>query len=176
MLVPAGMPHAIGEGALLVELQEPTDLSILMEWKGFELDGAVAGHLGLGFDVALRAVDRRGLAGGRRRRRCAVPAPATSATCCPTPPTSSGSSARGARVGVEAGFAVLVVVSGSGRLTTAGGALDVRGGPDGAAPARRRRGPARRRRRGALVPSAGATAHLRARRGAGWVAWDDVAS
>ena len=59
VLVPAGMPHAIGEGALLVELQEPTDLSILMEWKGFELDGAVAGHLGLGFDVALRAVDRR---------------------------------------------------------------------------------------------------------------------
>ena len=29
---------------------------------------------------------------------------------------------------MEAGFAVLVVVSGSGRLTTAGGALDVQAG------------------------------------------------
>ncbi len=59
VLVPAGMPHAVGEGAFLVELQEPTDLSILMEWEGFDLDGAADGHLGLGFDVALGAVDRR---------------------------------------------------------------------------------------------------------------------
>lgn len=60
VLVPAGLPHAIGEGAFVVELQEPTDLSILLEWSGFEIDGAVDGHLGLGFDVALGAVDRRG--------------------------------------------------------------------------------------------------------------------
>lgn len=60
VFVPAGMPHAIGEGALLVELQEPTDLSILMEWRGFAIDGESEGHLGLGFDTALAAVDRRG--------------------------------------------------------------------------------------------------------------------
>ena len=60
VLVPAGLPHAIGEGAFVVELQEPTDLSILLEWSGFEIDGATDGHLGLGFDVALAAVDRRG--------------------------------------------------------------------------------------------------------------------
>jgi mannose-6-phosphate isomerase len=59
VLVPAGLPHAIGDGAFLVELQEPTDLSILMEWDGFDIDGAELGHLGLGFDTALRAVDRR---------------------------------------------------------------------------------------------------------------------
>jgi mannose-6-phosphate isomerase len=59
VLVPAGMPHAIGEGAFLVELQEPTDLSILLEWAGFDIDGTKLGHLGLGFEVALRAVDRR---------------------------------------------------------------------------------------------------------------------
>jgi mannose-6-phosphate isomerase len=56
-LVPAGVPHAIGAGLLLVELQEPTDFSIFMEWEGFRLDPA-AGHLGLGFDRALAAVDR----------------------------------------------------------------------------------------------------------------------
>jgi len=61
ILVPAGTPHAIGEGAFLVELQEPTDLSILMEWDSFAIDGAALGHLGLGFDTALAAVDRRGL-------------------------------------------------------------------------------------------------------------------
>ncbi len=57
-LVPAGIPHAIGEGILLVELQEPTDLSVLLEWSGFDIDGRSDGHLGLGFPVALDAVDR----------------------------------------------------------------------------------------------------------------------
>lgn len=56
-LVPAGVPHAIGNGVLLVELQEPTDFSIFLEWDGFRLDPS-AGHLGLGFDLALQAVDR----------------------------------------------------------------------------------------------------------------------
>lgn len=60
VLVPAGVPHAIGEGALLIELQEPTDLSILMEWRDFAIDGEAEGHLGLGFETALAAVDRRG--------------------------------------------------------------------------------------------------------------------
>ncbi|WP_375387199.1 class I mannose-6-phosphate isomerase [uncultured Amnibacterium sp.] len=58
VLVPAGRLHAIGEGVLLLEVQEPEDLSILLEWDGFDLDGASDGHLGLGFDVALQAVSR----------------------------------------------------------------------------------------------------------------------
>ena len=60
VLVPAGIPHAIGEGVLLVELQEPTDLSVLLEWKGFDIDGSRDGHLGLGFETALACVDRSG--------------------------------------------------------------------------------------------------------------------
>lgn len=60
ILVPAGIPHAIGEGVFLVELQEPTDLSVLLEWKGFDIDGARDGHLGLGFETALGCVDRSG--------------------------------------------------------------------------------------------------------------------
>jgi mannose-6-phosphate isomerase len=59
-LVPAGLPHAVGEGVFLVELQEPTDLSVLLEWKGFEIDGVRDGHLGLGFETALACVDRSG--------------------------------------------------------------------------------------------------------------------
>lgn len=57
--VPPGMLHAIGEGVFLVELQEPEDLSILLEWRDFALDGRRDGHLGLGFATALEAVDRQ---------------------------------------------------------------------------------------------------------------------
>lgn len=57
VFVPAGVLHAIGEGTFLAEVQEPEDLSILLEWTGFDLDGATDGHLGLGFDVALAAVE-----------------------------------------------------------------------------------------------------------------------
>lgn len=55
--VPAGTLHAIGEGCFLIEAQEPEDLSILLEWRDFALDGKAEGHLGLGFDRALEAVD-----------------------------------------------------------------------------------------------------------------------
>ena len=72
VFVPAGVPHAIGGGALIVELQEPTDYSILCEWKGFPVDPADA-HLGLGWDVALEALRLDAyeprLGHARRRRR-----------------------------------------------------------------------------------------------------------
>jgi len=58
IVCPAGVPHAIGEDILLVEIQEPTDFSVLLEWDGYAIDGAAAGHLGLGFDQALACVDR----------------------------------------------------------------------------------------------------------------------
>jgi mannose-6-phosphate isomerase len=57
--VPPGVLHAIGEGVFIVEVQEPEDLSILLEWRGFELDGERDGHLSLGFDHALQAVECR---------------------------------------------------------------------------------------------------------------------
>ncbi|MCT2585015.1 class I mannose-6-phosphate isomerase [Actinophytocola gossypii] len=61
VFVPAGLPHAIGAGVFIVELQQPTDLSVTLEWKGF-LDDAAGGHLGLGFETALGCVDRDGWA------------------------------------------------------------------------------------------------------------------
>ena len=57
--VPPGELHAIGAGVFLLELQQPEDLSILLEWHDFAIDGATLGHLGLGFDLALAAVNRR---------------------------------------------------------------------------------------------------------------------
>jgi mannose-6-phosphate isomerase len=58
ILCPAGVPHAIGAGVFIVEVQEPTDFSVLLEWKGFA-DGPEGGHLGLGYDLALSCVDRQ---------------------------------------------------------------------------------------------------------------------
>lgn len=59
--VPPGTLHAIGEGVLLAEVQEPEDLSILLEWTGFDLDGRADGHLDLGFERALQAVNHSAL-------------------------------------------------------------------------------------------------------------------
>jgi mannose-6-phosphate isomerase len=55
VLVPAGTPHAIGAGILLVELQEPTDLSVLLEYRRFGVDDG-SEHLQLGWPTALQSV------------------------------------------------------------------------------------------------------------------------
>ena len=57
--VPPGVLHAIGAGVFVVELQQAADLSILLEWKGFPIDGLADGNLGLGLDVAIHAVETR---------------------------------------------------------------------------------------------------------------------
>ena len=57
ILVPAGTLHAIGGGILLLELQEPTDLSVLVEWKKFGVDDGTE-HLELGWETALESLDR----------------------------------------------------------------------------------------------------------------------
>jgi mannose-6-phosphate isomerase len=133
VLVPAGVPHAIGEGILVVELQEPTDFSVLLEWVGFAVDGRRQGHLRLGFDLALRCVDRSGwgragldrLGGGRGLVRPGVerllPAeadPYFRAELLRPDPVAP----------LEAAFSILVVTGGSGRLETRGGPLDLRRG------------------------------------------------
>ena len=55
--VPPGVLHAIGAGVFVVELQQAADLSILLEWKGFPIDGLADGNLGLGLETAIHAVE-----------------------------------------------------------------------------------------------------------------------
>jgi mannose-6-phosphate isomerase len=55
VLIPAGVPHAIGDGILVLELQEPTDFSVMLEQGAF-----ADGDLNLGWDLALDSVDRHG--------------------------------------------------------------------------------------------------------------------
>jgi mannose-6-phosphate isomerase len=109
--VPAGTAHAIGEGILMVELQEPTDMSVVLEWEGFEL-GEADSHLGLGWDRALDALDLS-----------AAGPPGT------TLPPESEAFFRAERLqggdALDPGFSVLVGLAGSGTLVTEGGDLDL---------------------------------------------------
>ncbi|MBA2272377.1 MAG: class I mannose-6-phosphate isomerase [Actinobacteria bacterium] len=134
LFLPGGMPHAIGEGILLVELQEPTDLSILMEWEGFDIDGAADGHLGLGFDLALQALDRAGW--DRAQLADETVAPPEPVVDRPGAwrlfPKAADGFFRAERIrpapetAIPAEFSILVVIAGEGRLTTAsGGSLGV---------------------------------------------------
>jgi mannose-6-phosphate isomerase len=111
VFVPAGLPHAIGEGILMVELQEPSDFSILLEWEGFAIDGPNDGHLGLGFDTALEAVDRLGWSSD-----------AVAALVRSTPPLLPDEAApffrvqRPAPAELEPEFSILVVLEGEGAV------------------------------------------------------------
>jgi mannose-6-phosphate isomerase len=58
--VPPGTPHAIGAGVFILEVQEPTDFSIVLETRDVPIDRADA-HLRLGWDSAAEAIDRHGL-------------------------------------------------------------------------------------------------------------------
>jgi mannose-6-phosphate isomerase len=128
VFVPAGTPHFIGQGVLVVEVQEPTDLSILLEWEGFAVDGDRDGHLGVGFDVAVTAVDAR-VWSDVDVDACVRALPSDAAGLVPAlvadadpyfrADWSSGS------IEVRAGFAVLVVLDGSGTVTSTSGDLAV---------------------------------------------------
>jgi mannose-6-phosphate isomerase len=117
VFVPAGTPHAIGAGILMVELQEPTDLSVLLEWDGFEL-GEDDGHLGLGWDRALEALDRRGWDESQARalRAAALPERAE-------PYFRAERLHRGAVL--DPGFSILVTLGGKGALATEAGELEL---------------------------------------------------
>ena len=132
MLVPAGLPHTVQEGVFVLELQEPTDLSILLEWQDFAVDGDRDGHLDLGFDVALQAVDTTAVTDAdldrlvvrredidRAGLTSALPAEADAYFRAQHLDTSDSP------VGVDAGFAVVAVLDGAGTITSAQGTLPV---------------------------------------------------
>jgi mannose-6-phosphate isomerase len=102
--VPAGAPHAIGEGILLLELQEPADLSILLEWEGIlpEEDA----FLGLTLDVALEALD---------------PVPPRQGPRGLLPDAAAEFFRFDEGTSFDAGFAILVVHEGEGTLECGGG-------------------------------------------------------
>ncbi|GAA4889376.1 class I mannose-6-phosphate isomerase [Tessaracoccus lubricantis] len=121
VLVPAGTPHAIGEGVFLVEVQQPEDMSILLEWKGFALDDDAPRELGLGWDLALQAADLT-VHSPEQAESLVMRSPGVGQGL----PDLSLSFFRADWVGageLEAGFAVLVIIDGGGSLAWAEGEL-----------------------------------------------------
>ncbi len=145
--IPAGVPHAIGAGVYMVEIEEPSDFSIVAETRGIPIDPADA-HLGLGWEVAIDAFDRTGhddawldaLRHDGRRPAGEGPGwrrePLTDAPADPY--------FRAERLIVEGratppfarpGFLVGVVTGGGGRIRAGSGELDVTRGDTFAVPA-----------------------------------------
>jgi mannose-6-phosphate isomerase len=117
IFVPAGVAHAIGEGLLIVELQEPSDMSVLLEWDGFGIEDESEATLGLGWDTALGCVERTA------RDAAPLRGPAAEGAVTELLPAAAHpffSAQRVAPAGdtaqLEAGFAVIVVLDGSGTI------------------------------------------------------------
>lgn len=143
ILVPAGTVHAIDAGIFLAEVQEPTDLSIVLEWS-ITTSTREESHLGLGFETVMAAVSTEATTAAELeqlvvRTDLSRPDPVTLSLLpgaadpyfqlhrlCP-----GGAS--------EAGFGVVLVLDGSGRLVSAdpadAGAIDVDAGQVLAVPA-----------------------------------------
>lgn len=120
LYVPPGTLHAIGEGIMVVEVQEPQDLSILCEWVGFDIDGKEKGHLGLGFPKALTAVDRKARTDDEANSLVTTADPSSDSVCA----KASHEYFHLQRVKVNGavttrrGFAIVVVLEGKASLKT----------------------------------------------------------
>ena len=119
ILVPAGTPHSIGAGIFVLELQEPTDLSALLEWNDFAVDGTVDGHLGLGFDLVLDAlrytpVERAESELLVTRNRLVTPGSIFTGAASPYFRADYISPATGV---IDAGFGIFLALGGEGEAT-----------------------------------------------------------
>ncbi len=135
MLVPSGLPHTVASGVFVLELQEPTDLSILLEWQGFAVDGMKDGHLDLGFDTALQAVDVSAVAPADLDRLVLPREAIAGAGLTSVLPSQADGYFRahrfdtgGGPVSVAAGFAIILVLAGRGVLASGAASLEVGAG------------------------------------------------
>jgi mannose-6-phosphate isomerase len=117
IFVPAGVAHAIGEGILIAELQQPTDLSILLEWDGFGIEGEAQATLGLGWERALSSVELAA------RDATALRGPQAGGPVSELLPAAAEPffgaqriAPRGGSARLAAGFAVAIVVEGAGTI------------------------------------------------------------
>jgi mannose-6-phosphate isomerase len=133
--VPAGLPHSIDSGLLITEIQEPSSLSILLEYASFGVSESAA-HLGLGWDEALEALDRTGY-GGALDHLCPKPRPvlqSSQGSVVELLPEEAGGLFRVQRVlvrgrlEVERRFSIVIVEFGEGALEWDGGKAPLKSG------------------------------------------------
>jgi mannose-6-phosphate isomerase len=127
VLVPAGTPHAIGAGVFCLELQEPTDFSVVLELAGFpDIDPSQA-LLGLDADLARECVRSKALSARQLEHLRSAPRPVLEGVERFFPDEADPFfraeriAPAGATVALDAAFSILVVISGEGRLTSGDG-------------------------------------------------------
>ncbi|MGH3171398.1 MAG: class I mannose-6-phosphate isomerase, partial [Trebonia sp.] len=121
VLCPAGTPHAIGAGILVVELQEPTDFSILLEWQGF-LPGPDGASVGLPMDEALGCVHKGAWSAGQLGRLRGAGVTGASGSLLPAEADPFFVAERIGPGGFGPSYALLVVTAGAGTLVPESGA------------------------------------------------------
>jgi mannose-6-phosphate isomerase len=131
IFVPAGTPHAIGEGVFIAEVQEPSDVGVLLEWERFVPEAAAT--MGLDPDTALAAARRERVQSAEidswTRRSADAPELRPGARAVVPPEAEPFFRAEWLRpspaVELEPSFAIVVVVEGDGMLATDGGSLEL---------------------------------------------------
>jgi mannose-6-phosphate isomerase len=117
VLCPAGLPHAIGEGIFMVELQQPTDFSLMLEQTDVPVQDA---YCGLDEATALSATSLEGLEARAVQH------------VDDGEVIGADSFFRCERLGggavLDAGWAILVVIDGAGALSYRGVPTPIRAG------------------------------------------------
>ena len=108
------------EGIFVLELQEPTDLSALLEWTDFAVDGVKDGHLGLGFDLVLDSLSYDPIPVDEARKLVVHDRLFTSSDSSVftdvADPYFRADFLTGTGSKVEPGFSILLVLTGSGSI------------------------------------------------------------
>jgi mannose-6-phosphate isomerase len=133
IFVPAGTPHAIGAGAFIVELQEPTDFSVMLEWRDFGMPDRRDEQLGMSAEVSLQCFNRHQFTAADLAT-CQRPAAPNGGGAVALFPTEAEPFFQAQDIVVidaielDAQYAVLIVLEGEGTLTTATSELELRRG------------------------------------------------
>lgn len=131
LLVPAGLPHAIGPGLTLVELQQPTDLSILLEYDGYNGLGVDDALLGLDLGTAIQGLRLDAVDAERLELLATRRGSGDDEVLFPGIADRFFSAERlrvNGAVVLEAAFSVLVVLDGAGELHHDGGSIPLHRG------------------------------------------------
>lgn len=144
LFVPAGLPHAIGPGLTLVELQQPVDLSLILEYAGRPGLDAASALLGLTLGETLPALLTTALSSNELAALRGTLADAATPIGRLFPPAADPFFAAALlrptpSLQLSPGFAILVVTAGAGVLDWADGSLALERGatvliPHGAGP------------------------------------------
>ncbi|KRC51959.1 hypothetical protein ASE16_02515 [Leifsonia sp. Root227] len=127
LLVPAGLPHAIGPGLTLVELQQPTDLSVLLEYSGYNGLTSDDALLGLDLSTAVEGLNRSAVDHDALSQLMTAGADGNE-SLFPREADTFFSAERiqvAGRKELDACFSILVVLDGCGAIEYAGGRLPV---------------------------------------------------